>query len=194
MQAPLWKAHGTERASLNYDFVEIVKACAAIGIKILVLPLVDNGRLENANQEDDLVGFLVRQSNLLLENDLKIVFESDYVPQELARFIARLDTTIFGINYDIGNSAALGYNPLEEMAMYGSRIANVHVKDRLHGGNTVPLGAGNANFDTVFKALAQNNYQGKFILQTARASDGEHVKTLCVYRDMTIEWIKRYGT
>jgi hexulose-6-phosphate isomerase len=193
MQAPLWKAQGSERIALERDFVEIAKGCSAVGITMMVVPLVDNGRLENMAQEDDLVAFLESQSGFLVAHGLKVLFESDYVPQELARFIARLDSSLFGINYDVGNSAALGFNPQEEFAAYGARIVNVHIKDRVLGGTTVPLGTGSANFDAVFAALAKVNYQGNFILQTARAVDGNHSSSLSTYRDMTVGWLKRYA-
>lgn len=194
MHAPLWKAKGEKRIALERDFVEIAKGCAAVSIAMLVVPLVDNGRLEDADQEDDLVCFLETQADFIAANRLKVVFESDYVPQELARFIGRLDPDLFGINYDIGNSAAFGFNPYEEFAAYGQRVLNVHVKDRVLGGTTVPLGAGSANFDAVFASLDQINYQGNFILQTARDADGNHADALCTYRDMTVDWIKRYAT
>jgi hexulose-6-phosphate isomerase len=160
---------------------------------MMVVPLVDNGRLENMAQEDDLVNFLESQSGFLVAHGLKVLFESDYVPQELARFIARLDSSLFGINYDVGNSAALGFNPQEEFTAYGTRIVNVHIKDRVLGGTTVPLGTGSANFDAVFAALTKVNYQGNFILQTARAVDGNHSSSLSTYRDMTVNWLKRYA-
>ena len=72
---------------------------------------------------------------------VSIVFESDYEPAALARFIAQLGPD-FGVNYDIGNSASLGFDPAEEIGAYGARIRNVHVKDRVRGGTTVPLGTG----------------------------------------------------
>ena len=193
MQKPLWKAQGAKRTVLEHDFVEIAKGCTAIGISMLVVPLVDNGRLEDIDQEDNLVAFLESQADFLAALGLKVLFESDYVPQELARFISRLDRGLFGINYDIGNSAALGYNPQDEFAAYGQRIVNVHVKDRVLGGTTVPLGTGSANFDTVFATLAQIDYQGNFILQTARAADGNHADSLCTYRDMITNWLKHYA-
>jgi L-ribulose-5-phosphate 3-epimerase len=193
MQAPLWKAEGAQRIALERDFVEIAKGCAAVGITMLVVPLVDNGRLEGADQENALVRFLESQADFLAAHHLKVVFESDYGPRELARFIARLDPTLFGINYDIGNSAAMGFKPQEEFAAYGQRVTNVHVKDRVLGGTTVPLGTGNADFEAVFAALAQINYRGNLILQTARAADGNHADALCNYRDMTIDWLRHHA-
>jgi L-ribulose-5-phosphate 3-epimerase len=191
MQAPFWKAQGEERASLQQDFHAVAEACAAVGISIIVVPLVDNGCLENAEQEDILVTFLESEASFLASHNLRVVFESDFGPAELARFISRFDSTIFGINYDIGNSAALGFDVAEEFSAYGNRIMNVHVKDRLLGGTTVPLETGHADFKKVFTFLTAVGYTGNYILQTARASDGDHTGVLCRYHTMVTDWLKR---
>jgi len=193
MQAPFWKTSGQAQTDLQSDFLAIGRACAAVGIRMMVVPLVDNGRLETVEQEDVLTDFLLAQQPFLIEHQLQVIFESDFTPPELARFIARLPAERFGINYDIGNSAALGFNPAEEFAAYGARVVNVHVKDRVLGGTTVPLTTGSADFDAVFSALAQQNYQGNFILQTARAADSNHSEVLGSYRDMTQQWMQQYG-
>ena len=70
--------------------------------------------------------------------------------------------------------AAAGFDPAEEIEAYGHRILSVHVKDRVLGGSTVPLGSGNADFEAVFAALGRVRYVGNYILQTARATDGDH--------------------
>ena len=62
--------------------------------------------------------------------------------------------------------------------MYGSRILNVHVKDRKLKGITVPLGEGNANFKETFDELLVKSYSGNFILQTARSKDQNHAGVL----------------
>lgn len=193
MQAPFWKIDGQARTELQSDFVAIGRACAALGIQMIVVPLVDNGRLETADQENVLIEFLLSQQSFLSQHNVRVIFECDFTPTELARFISRLPAERFGINYDVGNSAALGFKPAEEFAAYGSRVVNVHVKDRVLGGTTVPLKTGSADFDAVFAALAQNNYQGNFILQTARAVEGNHAEVLLSYRNMTQHWIQQYG-
>ena len=194
MQAPLWKAKGDERVTLERDFCEIAKGCAAVGISMIVVPLVDNGRLENMEQENTLIDFLAAQAKFLNSLHLKVIFESDFTPAELARFISRLDPALFGINYDIGNSAALGFSPDEEFTAYGKRIINVHVKDRKLGGTTVPLGTGNADFETVFATLSKVGFNGNCILQTARATDENHAGILSQYRDLTVGWLNKYAT
>ena len=193
MQAPFWKVAGEDRTNLQRDFLAIGGACAQVGIKMMVVPLVDNGRLDTSHQEDVLVNFLLEQRTFLSERNLQVIFECDFTPTELARFINRLPAEQFGINYDIGNSAALGFASGDEFAAYGKRIMNVHVKDRVLGGTTVPLKTGNANFDTVFAALSRISYKGNYILQTARAIDGNHAEVLAAYRDMTHQWMRQYG-
>ena len=193
MQAPFWKANTRERSGLQRDFLAVAEASAAIGIATLVVPLVDNGRLDDAGQEEVLVTFLSDQAGFLSELGLRVAFESDYAPADLARFIGRLAPRVFGVNYDIGNSAALGFHPADEFNLYGHRVVNVHVKDRLRGGITVPLGSGNADFEAAFLALAQVRYNGNYILQSARAVDDDHAGVLCRYRDLTADWLSRHA-
>ena len=94
-----------------------------------------------------------------------------------------------GINYDMGNSAIFGFDPLEEIETYGNFIKNVHIKDGVYNNSTVPLGQGDTNFDLVFSLLKKYKYNGDFILQCAREDLNEnHPKrkindTICEYLD-----------
>ncbi len=188
MQAPFWKVTGAEQDMLKNEFRAVVDSCQALGVAFVVVPLVDNGSLGSRAQEDCLIEFLLSETPALDRKGVKIVFESDFPPAELGAFIARLPAPTFGINYDIGNSAALGFDVGEEFAAYGGRVLNVHVKDRVLGGTTVPLGEGAASFEEVFSCLRRHGYEGNFILQTARAADGAHAATLKRYFDMVGDW------
>ena len=133
------------------------------------------------------------RENILLD-ELKravFVFESDFEPPELKRFISQFPMGIFGINYDTGNSASLGYQFQNEFKEYGDRILNVHIKDRLLGDTTVPLGTGNAKLPETIFALERQGFRGNYILQTARAVDGDHVGAICHYRDMVKDWVEK---
>lgn len=189
MQEPFYKAVGDERIRLIKVLKHVILACVELSIRLVVVPLVDNGRLENENDAQILSQELMALESILLDGKISIVFESDFPPAILAEFISRFPADQFGINYDIGNSASLGFDPSKEIAAYGTRVYNVHIKDRIRGGGTVPLGTGNANCRQVFRYLRKAGYSGNFILQTARASDGDHVGTLCRYRDMVDTWL-----
>ena len=183
MQKPFWKLNSPMADVYKNKFIKVCEASSKLGIEIIVIPLVDNGSLENSIQEEALVNFLENYSFCLKKLNLKVAFESDFEPKQLFGFINRFSSDRFGVNYDTGNSAAQGFNPLEEFKEYGKYIINVHIKDRIFGGTTVPLNSGNANFDLIFKGLKELNYNGNFILQTARAKDGLHSNIIKDYKE-----------
>jgi hexulose-6-phosphate isomerase len=188
MQAPFFKADEPERSARLEDLRAIIDAVAAIGARYIVMPLVDGGSVETEYQQESLYDGLMTLDEELAEKRVAIVFESDFAPSRLAKFLSAYPDASFGVNYDTGNSASLGFDPEEEMAAYGARIVNVHVKDRLLGGPSVPLGNGNVDFPRVFRALHGAGYRGDFVLQTARAGDGDHVGAAVRYHDMTRGW------
>ena len=192
MQSPFWKLYGIEKINRQKDFKAILSGCEKVGIKQIVIPLVDGGRIENSDQESALLDFLLEIEPDICAMGVQIVFESDLQPDELKLFIGQFSPKSFGVNYDIGNSAALGFDVEKEFNAYGDRILNVHIKDRVLGGNTVPLGTGNADFEKVFSALGRVGYKGNYILQTARAQDGDHAGVLRFYHDMAVKWIARH--
>jgi len=167
---------------------KIIEAMQLVKAHILVIPLVDNSSISKTDQS--IISRFLELTECLAEHEVKIAFESDFNPIQLAEFIDFFPEHLFGINYDIGNSASMGYNPKEEFEAYGARVINVHVKDRPFSGTTVPLGQGDADFVTVFRLLEQFKYQGNYILQTARAKDGSHADTLSRYREMVVTWIQ----
>ena len=189
MENPPWKSNVEE---LENVLVQIMINMKSIFSKMLVIPLVDNSSITDTTSLDKLIKFFERIGPHIEKNNIQICFESDFSPSKLANFISEFPAKNFGINYDIGNSASLGFNPLEEINNYGNRILNVHVKDREFGGPTVPLGKGSVDFDLVFKSLIENQYKGNFILQTARSAEGEHLSTLLKYRSMVVNWIQKY--
>lgn len=183
MQEPFWKAEGKTLTTRLEAFERIILASGELGIGCVVVPLVDNGSLTHGEEKRVLVDNVLRFAPLLREKSVMIAFESDFDPENLFRLIDELPADCFGVNYDMGNSASLGWNPAQEIHMLSSRIINVHVKDRLFGGGTVPLGQGSVDFGTVFGLLSAAGYGGNYILQTARAADGEHASVLAKYYD-----------
>ena len=189
MQLPFWKSFGKVEKKLQEDFLAVCRACSKLSIKMIIVPLVDNGSLENTKQEDKLIKFLLSHQLLFISLNLKIVFEFDYKPLGVKNFIDKLPRHIFGVNYDIGNSAANGFDPAEEFEVYGSRVLNVHVKDRVLGGATVALLKGNADFELVFSKLKKIKYCGNFILQTARSENKTHTDQILKYHNMVLSWL-----
>jgi L-ribulose-5-phosphate 3-epimerase len=189
MQMPFWRVAGDERVRRLSEFDAVAEACAKVGIGLIVVPLVDNGAMNTPEEEAAVVYEFSKRADRFRQRGLAVVFECDYPPEKYANFIARFPQAVFGVNYDIGNSAALGHDSAQEIAAYFPRILNVHVKDRRLGGTTVPLGTGNAKLADTIGDLVRRGYRGFYILQTARAADGDHAGVLSKYRDMTAAWI-----
>ena len=181
MQAPFWKAVGEKRAELLTMFGAMIHACGQLGGGIIVVPLVDNGSIENSQHETSLFEGLQDMLPQMRAANVRIAFESDFEPDLLSRFIARYQVDFFGVNFDMGNSASLGWRPEIEIPLLGSRILNVHVKDRPLGGSTVPLGEGAVDFETVFALLRKVGYDRNYIIQGARAFDEDHAGALQRY-------------
>lgn len=191
MQRPFWRASGQEADKQKEVFEDVFFACSACGVDTLVVPLVDNGSLENVEQENILTAYFQKFDERFSGNRTRIAFEIDKPPAETLSFIERLPFSRFGINYDLGNSASLGYKPNEEIQTYGHRIFNVHIKDRKFNGTTVSLGSGAADFTQAFGSLISNGYNGLYILQTARSDTDDHLNDLVGYKDFCEEIIKR---
>jgi hexulose-6-phosphate isomerase len=189
MEKPPWQESARD---LEDILTKIMIGMRLLNSTKLVIPLVDNSSLSENRYKTSIVNFFEQMNPKIIENNIQICFESDFSPKNLADFIDEFPSYNYGINYDIGNSASLGYLPHEEFEMYGNRIINVHVKDRLLHGKSVPLGEGSADFETVFKCLKSIKYDGNYILQTARDAAGHHLSALLKYRSMVVNWINNY--
>ena len=188
MQAPFWKSDKKGKEILLKQLIKLIEHCNKLEIKTIVYPLVDNSSLENKEQEDMFIDEILKFTKLLEENNVRIAFESNYEPRQLKKFIDRMPSRVFGINYDVGNSASEGYNPEEEFANYADRVINVHIKDRKRKGTTVRLGEGHADFNKVFKSLSNIHYKGYYVLQTARSEGNDHIELITKYASMVENW------
>ena len=95
---------------------------------------------------------------------VNLALETDLDPISFKNLLQSFDSELIKVNYDIGNSASLGFNVVEELSAYGDFISDIHIKDRSLRGASIFLGKGNADFPTIFKKLKQIGYKGNFII------------------------------
>jgi L-ribulose-5-phosphate 3-epimerase len=176
MQKPFWKKKNHRKEV--FDLKKIIKACSNIGIKFIIVPLVDNGSIKKFWQEKKIITIFNSLVNFLKKSRIVILFESDFGPEKLKDFIKKFNPDVFGINYDTGNSAALGFDLKKEFYCYGNSIKGVHIKDRILKGGTVRLGNGNVNFKLFFKLLKQIKYKNHIIFQTARSENNKDIQEM----------------
>lgn len=147
---------------------KIILNGSKVGIKYFVLPLVDNSSLSNKFEEHVLIKEIKKICKTLKKNKY-IIFEIDYKPHKISNFINKFKSKKVGINYDTGNSSALGYK-IEDEIKYFRYVKNIHIKDRFLNGHTVRLGKGNWEYKKFFNKI-KNTYKGNFILQTAPSNN-----------------------
>lgn len=153
----------------------LIKNASLINITDIIIPCVDQSSLRN---ERDIKNF-INNIKLLIKNaenkNINLCLETDLSPKKFANLIESIGSKNITVNYDMGNSAALGYDPVEEFKAYGNKITDLHIKDRLLGGASVPLGSGNVNFSKIFELLSKYDYKGIAIFQAYRDDEGVEI-------------------
>ena len=171
MDRPLLRVSPAEVDKRMTVFEDLLMKASRVGVKFLNVPFVDNSEITSDAERDQVANLMSRLLPQAEKLGMEIALETSLNPQKFRQLLDTINHPLIKVNYDIGNSAALGYDPAEEMDAYGTSIATVHRKDRVLGGSTVPLGQGDSDFATVFSRLAGLNYQGPFTLQAARNGD-----------------------
>jgi hexulose-6-phosphate isomerase len=175
MDRPFLRTTPRERQELVQKMHWLFSRCSLIGIGRVVVPFVDHSRIENEDEKVLVLAILQSILPAAEANNVELHLETSLDPQSFAAFLEQLPHRLIRANYDSGNSSSFGYKVAEEFAAYGNRIGSVHIKDRLRGGGTVPLGAGDADLPAVFKGLAALHYSGDYVLQIARPESGQEL-------------------
>ena len=177
MDCPLLKCSPLEQEERLKVLKTLLAQCKALDIHHVVLPFVDASRIDSAEEETDFVKMVLEKILPEAEKSrIEIHLETSLPPQGVAALLARVPHELFWINYDSGNSSSLGYNATEEFGAYGKRIGSFHIKDRVLGGTTVPLGTGGADFAALAECVKRVNYKRPFVLQVARGESGQEIE------------------
>ena len=134
----------------------------------IVLPIIEKFSLRGCDKKK-YVNILQNISDY--NKSINFSLETDLPPKEFASLLSDISRENVTVNYDIGNSASLGYDYKEELKTYGNKISDVHIKDRVFGGGPVVLGTGSADIPGVIDMLTSMNYNGPYIMQSYRDDD-----------------------
>lgn len=171
----------------------LIGRAGKMGITYIVLPFVDSSSLTTEAQREALPGILAGVLAEAKAAGVELHLETDLPPQAFATLLARAGHSHLKANYDIGNSASLGFDQGEELTLLGPWLGSVHVKDRVKGGSTVPLGTGNADFPTCFQKIREAGFARWFILQAARGEEGDETAWTVQNRRFVEDHLARPG-
>lgn len=190
MRAPLHRNSHAARGERTELLARLVAQAGELGVTDIVLPYVDEASLCGEGDDTALLESLEQVLCVCAREGVRIALEVDLPPAEVRRLMERGANPWLRVNYDAGNSAALGYDPQTEWAAYGSFISSVHIKDRMRGGGTVPLGTGDTAFDRLFRAMRDAGYDGLLTIQGARGVD--HAVTAAAYKAFVDALVARH--
>ena len=172
MASPMHVGTVVERSRSIDVLSRLISTANAIGVTDIVIPCVDESSLGGVEAMQNFAAAIKPNIKLAEDARVNLCLETDLDPQNFLSLLELIDSKAVTVNYDIGNSASLGYDPIEEFSAYGTVISDIHVKDRILKGSSVVLGSGSANFERFFSALRKVDYQGAFILQVFRDDEG----------------------
>lgn len=192
MEAPLHHTDDQIAAYSKNVLERLLENADTLGVTDIVIPCVDKSSMLDHWAKDRFVRRLKPIVDKADALNINLALETDLAPQPFAELLERFETQHVTVNYDTGNSAALGFDPVEELVCYGDRISDIHIKDRVLNGGPVELGSGDTKFDEFFDALRKFNYVGPFILQAYRDDEGLSVfeKQLGWFLSRIPKWIK----
>ena len=175
MEAPLQSLSREMVKESKKVLLTLIQNSTQLGITDIVIPCVDQSSLIDSASKERFIENIQSSIELAEQFNINLSLETDLGPAQFVELLEMLNSSKVTVNYDTGNSASLGYEPVDELLAYGDRISDIHIKDRKYGGGSVVLGKGDTKFKTFFKALSRINYQGPFIMQAYRDEEGINV-------------------
>lgn len=194
MQKMLFNVEKSELDKNLTMLKKLIQQCSKLDIAILEIPFVDSSSLKTQSDKEQIITNLQQMVDFANSQNVKITLETDLPPNDFKSLLEEFGPNI-GANYDTGNSASLGYDAEKEIQILQPWLSNIHIKDRLYGGNTVVFGSGSTDFDLVFSTLAKINYDGQLIIQGAR-EDQKMIKpqdTCKKYLEFVQNYVTKYN-
>jgi L-ribulose-5-phosphate 3-epimerase len=153
----------------------LVGQAAQLKATYVVLPFVDSSSLKTPQRIAGAIELLREVAPRAGPGSVELHIECDLPPPAFRDLLERVAQPNVKANYDIGNSASLGYRPCEELPAIGPYLGSVHVKDRQRAGGTVPIGSGSADLPQAFRHIRSAGFARWLILQVAREEELDHV-------------------
>jgi len=175
MEAPLHAIDESVARRSKEILINLLKTSSNLGVTDIIIPCVDQSSLETKEAVDRFISQIQSILPVAERHEINLSLETDLAPQPFAELLNKFDSNRITVNYDIGNSAALGYDPIEELDTYGNLLTDIHIKDRELNGGPVILGSGDADFDKFFKKLKEIDFKGPFIFQAYRDDEGVEI-------------------
>ncbi len=162
------KLAGESAAALadNRDVLtELIVAAHSVGADRILIPLLETSAVDTPELKREVVASLRSAAPVAERYGVTLGLELELPGHEYARLVASVGSSHVRAYYDTGNCTAAGADIASDIVPLLPYLHAVHVKDRVRGGGSKPLGTGDTNFAGFFPALLRAGFRGDFVLQ-----------------------------
>lgn len=169
----LYSMFGPDMEQTREDFAVLLPALAPrLTSRVVCVPMLEETTPKTEQEKKDARETLTIITAIAAQNNLRIALETEMPADELAAYIDSFGSPSIGVCYDTGNCTSYGFDAASDITKLGSRVFEVHLKDRKIGSNqSVYLGKGDTKFEACFRALKQISYTGGYTIQAWRGND-----------------------
>ena len=152
---------------------ELIVAANAVGADRILIPLLETSAVDSTELKREVVVSLRSAVELAERYGVTLGLEMEIPGGEYAKLVDSVGSPRVRAYYDTGNSTAQGLDIAQDIIPILPVLHAVHIKDRVRGGGSKPLGTGDTNFHGFFPALLRAGFRGDFVLQHYFEADPE---------------------
>jgi hypothetical protein len=159
---------------MNQNLVPVLDKMVELNLSKIVIPLLEDSSVENEYIRYEFLKNIIPISEKYPY--INFCFEFECNKEIIIDVVNKKDN--FFITYDTGNFTSTYKEKIDHkdlISFFGSKIKNVHFKDRTFNGETKHFGLGDTDFKTIIDSLKNINYIDNIILQLSRDVDGDEI-------------------
>lgn len=144
---------------------DLIVAAHAVGADRILIPLLETSAVDTPELQREVVVSLKSAVPIAERYGVTLGLEMEIPGGEYLKLVQSVGSPRVRAYYDTGNSTAQGADIAQDILPLLPVLHAVHVKDRVRGGGSKPLGTGDTNFQAFFPALLRAGFRGDFVLQ-----------------------------
>jgi len=152
--------------SQNRDVLaDLIVAANSVGADRILIPLLETSAVDSPELKREVVVSLRGAVELAERYGVTLGLEMEIPGADYAKLVQSVGSSRVRAYYDTGNSTAQGADIAQDIRPILPVLHAVHIKDRVRGGGSKPLGTGDTNFQGFFPELLRAGFRGDFVLQ-----------------------------
>ncbi len=140
----------------------LIRGCRKVRAAQIVLPCTGEAAIESSAEMAVLVKALGLCMTEAITCGVNISLLCQLPPDRKLTLVREFDSPAVSLAFDTSVRGAV--EPAKEISTYGPYISSVYVRDRMAGGEPVPLGKGDVDLRLICHKLREQAYGGPFIL------------------------------